>query len=762
VTVARTSLIVLTLMATAWCMPARAQGAQGTTSPQSLIEKLGDADPALREAAMQTLWERGQSAVSALEVASRSPNPEVAARANLVLGRIRLGIGPRASVELVRLVVQARQAPSPPERAAARQRLAAAPSDAAPAIARLLADALHSPDQSQDPVDQVVRELWPVDQWALARTSDELARLDDGQALLDWLERGAAAGVSPLAAPNFAYAVRARGDLEESIQRWRQRVTAEPSAEHRRVLACLLFAAGDVEARQHLPPDASGALLPIAWALLDGDEQGAAERAGEHPDELERLAVGVLLARIEDDEKRDFAATTRIRQWLKDHAEELGRAARTGVEREEMPPAPGDGTPVDHAIVAAMLAGDLPSAFALALELDAPGLVRLHYRRLDFDAGAQVVARHTQRPSEQSRAVQITQRRMREELEMRVQRGQPAPELSNYARRRMGALDALRRNDASEAAQLLGELVLVDGSDPATRWSWGYALLSAGEQQAGTEQLERAQFMPLANPWLRRELAKEMLLCGRREEALHEFAEAARWGTLIPEEALPAMESLGDELSRSGRHREAARAQAAALLMLLAPEVYEPLTDRALYFAFYLASELERSRMNRAADKGDWQKAQAALARSLAYLPQSESAIDLINALDAAGQKATADRIFIEVFTPLSTALRRYPQSSLLNNQAAWLAASCTRRLDTALSLAQNAVACDPSSPAALDTLAEVAVRRGQPQVALELLERVLAAAELRETASSASAGLLSDYLARREQFLRRIPEASE
>lgn len=730
---------------------------QQAQSASDLVAQLGDADPAVREAAMRALWELGESAVSALESSAESRDPEVAGRARLLLGRIQLGIGPEAPASLVRLVMQARHGADPDERAQARQLLAATPTGAAPAIARLIRDALADPEP-RDPIAQVLRQLWPADHWALSRIADELSRMDGGQVVLDWLEHAAAIGIVP-AAPSFAYAVRQRGDLATAIQRWRGRVDAEPSPEHRRVLACLLFAAGDAEAPQFLPADAAAAIVPVAWALLEGDEDLAAERAAAHPDELTRMTLELLLARAADDWGRDMAAVARVRTWLNEHAPELEAAVREGGALEAAP-RPSLAAQARRAVIAAMLIGDMETAASLANEVDAPGLVRLHYRRLDFDAGAQVVARHTQRQGAQTRNVQVTQRRMRQELEMQPQRGQPANALSSFAKRRIAALEAMEQGDAATAAALFEQLVMLDDADPAPRWAWGAALASAGNEAEGSAQVERAVFMPLANPWVRRGLAEEMWLCGQREEALEQLRQSVLWGMFIPVDALPAIEGYADSLTQADQQREAARAQAAAMVLLLIDEVYEQLADRALYFACYLASELERTRMNRAADAADWPRAEAALGRTLGFLPQSEAPVDLVTKLEAAGHKPTADRIFIAAFTPLSAALGRYAQSSMLNNQAAWLAASCDRRLDTALNLAQAAVACDPTSPAALDTLAEVHLRRGQPQKALELLDRVLALAEARDALSSVPYGQVNGYLARRAQFMERIKVA--
>jgi tetratricopeptide (TPR) repeat protein len=193
----------------------------------------------------------------------------------------------------------------------------------------------------------------------------------------------------------------------------------------------------------------------------------------------------------------------------------------------------------------------------------------------------------------------------------------------------------------------------------------------------------------------------------------------------------------------------------------MAQGMYEHLADddRGLHWSFLVASELERSRMNRAAAAGEWDEAQAAMERSLSYLPETQPVIDMVGALEAAERKGEADRLFIESLERMSSALGRYRQSALLNNQAAWLAASCNRRLDTALNLAQTAVACDPGSAAALDTLAEVYLRTGQPERARELLEGVLALAESQDVGNAAPYGQFNAYLERRQEFLQRLEE---
>lgn len=728
---------------------------------EQLIQSLGDPDPRVREASTRALWQRGEPALLALQRASGSRHPEIARRATLLVRQLELGIGPDAPPGLVALVVQARSG-SAAERAQARLRIAGLPSGASAAMARMIRDALDASRAQPDPSEQVLRELWPSDPWALAALTDEMSRQGD-EKLLTWLERSAAAGVSRWAAPSYAFALEQRGDLQQAIERRRSQGQGEPApAAQQYTLLSLLYAAGDPESSQHLPPGDLAELLPFAWAMIDGDEARAAQLAAEHPDELVRMILQLLLARVADDEAAERAAVGQVRQWLSEHSEGIVASLRDAGEAQPGDPAGPALIRARRAAVAAIFAQDLPAAFSLAEEFDAPGLVRAHYRRLDFDAGAQVVARHTQRQDRQTREVQIVQRRMREELEMQPRRGMSSADVSSWARMRCDATDSLRMGEGERSVELLERLAALDEGDMPLRWSLGRALLAAGNEEAGSEQIRRARFAPLAAPWMRLELAREMSVLGAGEEALAELRTAARWAALAPVESLSALESYWNGLVEAGRGREAAEVVAASVAMLLIEDLWTSLGDRALHISLHSASELERTRAFRAAEERQWQRAVDALAGAAEYLPQSDAAIDVITRLDATGNRQLADRVFLEMYTPLARAAARYPQSSILANQAAWLAASCDRRLDTALNLAQTAVACDPLSPAAVDTLAEVYLRREQPQRALELLDRVIALAEFGESMSGPVAGVLSNYRARRVEFLERIEALAE
>jgi tetratricopeptide (TPR) repeat protein len=94
--------------------------------------------------------------------------------------------------------------------------------------------------------------------------------------------------------------------------------------------------------------------------------------------------------------------------------------------------------------------------------------------------------------------------------------------------------------------------------------------------------------------------------------------------------------------------------------------------------------------------------------------------------LEAAGQRKMADDLFDEQFQMHVQWCADWPDSALLNNNLAWLAARCGRRLDDALRHAERAVELEPNA-AHLDTLAEVHFRRGDRERAIEYSQRAVA-----------------------------------
>ena len=99
---------------------------------------------------------------------------------------------------------------------------------------------------------------------------------------------------------------------------------------------------------------------------------------------------------------------------------------------------------------------------------------------------------------------------------------------------------------------------------------------------------------------------------------------------------------------------------------------------------------------------------------------------ELIPLLDRADFQELADRVFRRHFERLESQTRKFPDSAMLHNNIAWLAARSHRNLDEALKHADRAVALTPANAGHIDTLAEVQFHRGEREAALHTASRAL------------------------------------
>jgi tetratricopeptide (TPR) repeat protein len=96
----------------------------------------------------------------------------------------------------------------------------------------------------------------------------------------------------------------------------------------------------------------------------------------------------------------------------------------------------------------------------------------------------------------------------------------------------------------------------------------------------------------------------------------------------------------------------------------------------------------------------------------------------LVPRLEKAGRQPQADDLFEKVFRVYADGLQTYPDSALLHNNLAWIAARCSRRLDEAQQHAERAVELSPDNAGHLDTLAEVCFQRGDRESAVRHSQR--------------------------------------
>jgi tetratricopeptide (TPR) repeat protein len=103
-------------------------------------------------------------------------------------------------------------------------------------------------------------------------------------------------------------------------------------------------------------------------------------------------------------------------------------------------------------------------------------------------------------------------------------------------------------------------------------------------------------------------------------------------------------------------------------------------------------------------------------------------AADIVPALENAGRNDEANRIFDSAYTALKAQVTAMPSDPMAKNNLAWLCACSGRKLDEAVSYADQAVAMNKEDAACLDTQAEVYFRVGRAKEAVEIEKRALAA----------------------------------
>src|SRR5262249_27722430 len=101
-------------------------------------------------------------------------------------------------------------------------------------------------------------------------------------------------------------------------------------------------------------------------------------------------------------------------------------------------------------------------------------------------------------------------------------------------------------------------------------------------------------------------------------------------------------------------------------------------------------------------------------------------AAHLVPELAKLGRSAEADRIYAAAAEAQDKLYRTYPDSPLVHNERAWLAARCRGDLAAALEHARQATKLAPRQAGYHDTLAEVYFQRGEAERALETIGRGL------------------------------------
>ena len=284
----------------------------------------------------------------------------------------------------------------------------------------------------------------------------------------------------------------------------------------------------------------------------------------------------------------------------------------------------------------------------------------------------------------------------------------------------------LRQKRWLEAADKFGQAwKLFAKSDQPTSLALfyqGWALTMAGRKAEGEKLIQLAELLPLADGDERTKLANAMEACGLAKQAARQWEIMLRTADSFPTAA--SLDRAARAAIDAGDFNQAATYwQCARLAHFTGDDAGAE--KPADYLQAAARPHIARALQLAAASRPD--EALAEVDRAIQLLPlDTDSAILLVNALAKLGQTKLADAAFGKYAANIDKLLAKYPRSPELHNRAAWFEVRCHRRLDDALTHAEQAAKLDPQQPNNLDTLAEIYFQRGDRAKAVEVIERAI------------------------------------
>ncbi len=248
----------------------------------------------------------------------------------------------------------------------------------------------------------------------------------------------------------------------------------------------------------------------------------------------------------------------------------------------------------------------------------------------------------------------------------------------------------------------------------------GYARTQMGDEAEGQRLLAAARLLPLGNARARHALAEALKQRDLTQEAARQWQIILRTGQFNDWALNDAAKQLGNALSGTDSLRAAGYWQR---LLLSCLKRNASLTKADGYLK--LIQLIHRLRARGLLEAGDTEQAVREARLAHAAMPGDVALVcDLVPRLDEAGLAAEADHLFEAAYSHLLEAIEIHAGAAALWNNTAWMAATCGRRLDDALALAERATGLSPDNPVYLDTLAEVHFRLGDHVKAAALARR--------------------------------------
>ena len=712
-------LAALLLLSTAAAAPATRRA-----DLDALVEQLNAADPAVRDAAERRLADARSSAVPTLLGAVNDPRPEVSGRARRALRRLRLFTlhGPPeadrgdAGVlidDALRVATEYLSANTAADRAAILVRLSAQRPVPAAVLVRLL---LLEPNAGLR--RQLLAAAGPAYRSAVAG----LVADGDDVGLRVLLDQ-AATEMPSVGPADFAVHAWLTGRWDEAVEQWRAELSNGPPAAQARAagVLCALYRVADRPADAADAARRSGSAgLQLLTALDRSDWQAAAAAAPAVYPAARPWPLLAVLARLRGDEAEVAAAVT-------NHA------------------ASADAKGISTGKLRLLLDADPAAALAKLSAApddggDPPAAVRLLAARGEYDAALALASRYAD-DADVGRAVIARRDEVRRLLgELPAEPREPAEPDPAWTR---AVTDAVAGRFDAVAAGLLPLDRQADRID--AHYLRGYALDATGDHDRGRAVMRDAAVVPLADAGRRGAFAAGLAAAGLDAVAAEQRQLARRSADLVGDSTavIGLVEIARAEQLAAARRRDwPAAAAAADRVWLFTAWPGIRWNDPALYLSASFARHFAAAQVARGRD--DWPAVNAELATARRQFPGTiEVALLGVPMLDAHGDHAAADALFAAGYGPVDAAARRWPNSPFLHNQAAWLAACGSRKLDEAVAHAEAAVRLTHGTEGGyLDTLAECHFRRGDRAAALDAEHRAAARPDV-------DAGYLARQLAR-------------
>ncbi len=277
-----------------------------------------------------------------------------------------------------------------------------------------------------------------------------------------------------------------------------------------------------------------------------------------------------------------------------------------------------------------------------------------------------------------------------------------------------GAESAAGRN---QSAAELWHIALELAPTAHNEFLYGQSIANTGDLNQATTIMNRGYRMQFGNDWNRTQFAELLDTHGQHEPAMKLVRLLYRAGR--SSESGGAAMSLAEDAAANGKWAEAADLVDIGVShcfgLLYYDDTYnvECQCERHDYLAH---AALEAGRIDQACAE--------ILSCEFRIDSDLDRAIGWISLLREHHREVEADKLLESLRQDMLAALRRFPDSSRVDNTLAWLDARCEVHLDEALEHAQAAVKISPKDANLVDTLAEVYYRRGDKPTAKRLFQQ--------------------------------------